>query len=260
MNRTSSATPGESSAARESAERSRAAARGAARGGRCRAGQAPVEAAARAAARPPSSSSTSIPTLARLAVAPQLEGGGPAAAAAARARLRSPAPRQRARAEEDQRDVQVLRRHDTRPPCRCSAARRRSPRPSRRGAARAQKRRTRSSPPTLAADRVTCLSRLGDKSAHEVQRRDRGAAADRLAVAGKLKRRSRSPIGPDACRKTSPTGFSSLPPPGPGDARHRDGDVGVQPLACAARHRGGDLGRDRAVRAAAAPGRRAAPA
>ena len=45
------------------------------------------------------------------------------------------------------------------------------------------------------------LCRLRDDSAHEVQRRRRRPAADRLAVAGQVEVRARrSPDGPAACR------------------------------------------------------------
>ena len=60
--------------------------------------------------------------------------------------------------------------------------------------------------------------------------------------------------------KTRPTGFSSVPPPGPGDPGDRDRDVGAEPLARTLRHRRRDLGRDGAVRGEQLPpARRAAP-
>ena len=49
-----------------------------------------------------------------------------------------------------------------------------------------------------------------------MERRDRRAQPNRLAVAGNVEpERAARPVGPEACRKTSPTGFSAVPPPGP---------------------------------------------
>ena len=56
-----------------------------------------------------------------------------------------------------------------------------------------------------------------------------------------------SPSGPTACTKTSPTGFSSEPPPGPATPVTATADVGTEPLADAVRHRRGRLRRDRSV-------------
>ena len=96
------------------------------------------------------------------------------------------------------------------------AARRRAPRSSRRGSWSAQKSRSRSSLTTLA--RRSCLMSVHD-SVTSLRTRCSAATAARPRIVsrspGKSKRRSRSPIGPLACRKTSPTGFSSVPPPGP---------------------------------------------
>ena len=177
--------------ARESGAPSRAAARACARAGRSEPAQALLEVGDEA--RPRAHAGLlehEHPDPRRLAVAPELEGGRPGGVGRARAaRLRSPAPRPEGR---EPRKTSVMCRFSagtTRPPCRCSCCScSRLPGGDRLDRLAGELQRAEEAhtliPTHASGRRVTCLSRLGDESPHEVQRRDSGAAADRLAVAG----------------------------------------------------------------------------
>ena len=95
---------------------------------------------------------------------------------------------QRARAEEDERDVQVLGGDDPAAVQLLVLQLLTLPGGDRLDGLAGELQRAEEAhtliPTHASGRRVTCLSRLGDESPHEVQRRDRGAAADRLAVAG----------------------------------------------------------------------------
>ena len=82
---------------------------------------------------------------------------------------------------------------------------------------RAKKSRRRSSPSTLAVDfRANVVPDCVKSAPQHVQSQCGRPAADRLAVAGELEARARRRRpGPSTARKTSPTGFSGVPPSGP---------------------------------------------
>ena len=129
------------------------------------------------------------------------------------------------------------------------------------GSRRAQKSRIRSSAVHASGATLCRSSRLCDKSAHEVQRRDRRAAPDRLAVAREARAAApaRRPGRPHGGRRGRP---ASRPcrRPGPAMPVTDTADVGAEPLARAVRHRRRGLGRNGAVLARASrPGRRARP-
>ncbi len=52
---------------------------------------------------------------------------------------------------------------------------------------------------------------------------------------------------PATAMYTSPTGFASVPPSGPGDTCHRNPEVGAQPVPDPLRHGDGHLCRHRAM-------------
>ena len=108
-------------------------------------------------------------------------------------------------------------------------ATRRARRPLAAGSWRAQKSLIRSSPATLARTAVPCLSRLCDKSAHEVERRDGRAPPDRLAVAGEVELRAALAVGPDRVQVDEPDRLLlACRRPGPATPGDRDRDVGAE--------------------------------
>ena len=227
---------------------------------------APVQRrAARAAARGRSASSRacalrrprrrSSPTLpvSRYAVRPQAHGtrlAPPAASASSRGDAQ--AHRGAAAIRGSQRDVQVLR--PGRPATATAPGRLlglpldERGRPSLRGSWRPQKSLIRSSPATLAAERV----RVCHDSVTSRRTRCSAATAARPRIVsrspGKSSRACRLAHRPrPRATKTRPTGFSSRAASGPATPVTDDGDVGAERCPGTVGHRRSRLGRDRAV-------------
>ena len=117
------------------------------------------------------------------------------------------------------------------------------------GRGSAQKRRSRSSPidASRRESRAMCVRTVPEVAA-------KGAGRLRSTVPGLPRGRPEAraearPPGPvrSTCRKTSPTGFSGVPPSGPATPVTATATSALQGLARAGRHRGRGLGRDRAV-------------
>ena len=81
----------------------------------------------------------------------------------------------------------------------------------------------------------------------EVQRGDRRAAADRVAVAGEVEPRRQLAVGAARVQEDEPHGLLLGAPVRAGHAGHGHGEIHAEPLPRASRHRLRDLGRDGAV-------------